>query len=78
MLRSHMNNIEELLVAQAKQSGVSGHPVNTGTPREIFVREFLRNHLSENVAIGSGEVIDHNSYPGERRNQIDIIIKTIA
>jgi hypothetical protein len=45
-----------------------------GTPRESFVSEFLRDHLSERVAVGTGEVIDANSSPGQRRNQHDIVI----
>lgn len=45
-----------------------------GTPRESFIQSFLKDHLSEKVAISTGEVIDANSRPGQRRNQHDIVV----
>lgn len=45
-----------------------------GTPRESFISQFLKDHLSEKVAIGTGEVIDSNSHPEQRRNQHDIVV----
>lgn len=74
MLTAHLNSIEEILLSSAKVSANAGNSLNKGTPREIFIKEFLTNHLSEKVAIGSGEIIDCNSRPNESRNQIDIVI----
>lgn len=74
MLSAHMNAIEASIIQQSQIPANSGHPVNRGTPREIFIKEFLQGHLSENVAIGSGEIIDSNSAPRQPRNQFDIII----
>jgi len=74
MLVSHMDAYEDLLVALAKIQNNTGHALHKGTPRELFVREFLAKHLPETVSIGSGEIIDANSKPGEKRNQHDIII----
>lgn len=74
MLKSHLDSIESVLIAKSKIPNSTGHSLHKGTPREIFIREFLMGHLSEKVAIGSGEIIDANSLPGQSRNQHDIVI----
>ena len=74
MLKSHIDAVENHLLAISKIPANTGHSLHKGTPREAFIREFLSNHLSERVAIGSGEIIDSNSRPNQPRNQIDIVI----
>src|SRR5437764_1269804 len=74
MLQSHMAALEKFLLAYAQIQENTGHSLHKGTPREFFVNEFLRDHLSENVAIGTGEVIDCNSLPSQDRNQMDIVL----
>ena len=74
MLASHMDKVEQALLARSKIPGGAGHPSNIGTPRETFINEFLATHLAENVGVGSGEVIGADSKPGEKRNQIDVVI----
>ncbi len=74
MLEAHLNAVEESLLHISNIPANSGHSLNKGTPREAFIKEFLINHLSERVAIGTGEIIDANSKPNEQRNQIDIVI----
>ena len=74
MLKTHINAKETTLLSQYEEAAISGHPTLQGSPRELFVKHFLREHLNSNVAIGSGEIIDANSKPGERRNQHDIVI----
>src|SRR5688572_10764507 len=74
MLKSHMDAKENALVAISKIPANSGHSLHKGTPREVFIREFLQSHLPENVAIGTGEIIDASSQPGAQRNQFDIVI----
>lgn len=74
MLKSHLDAVERQLLQISQIPANSGHTLHKGTPREAFIKEFLTNHLSERVAIGTGEIIDANSKPGERRNQIDIVI----
>lgn len=74
MLYSHMKANEELLLATSKVPANSGHSLHKGTPREAFVRGFLESHLSSSLAIGTGEIIDHRSQPGEQRNQFDIVL----
>lgn len=74
MLKSHMDAKEAVLLANARIPANAGHPLHMGTPRESFIQSFLKDHLSEKVAISTGEVIDANSRPGQRRNQHDIVV----
>ncbi|MGB8644207.1 MAG: DUF6602 domain-containing protein [Anaerolineae bacterium] len=74
MLKSHMDAKENVLVAISRVPANAGHSLHKGTPREAFIREFLESHLSENVAIGTGEIIDASSLPNVQRNQFDIVI----
>lgn len=74
MLKSHMDARENALVAISHIPANSGHSLHKGTPREAFIREFLQSHLPENVAIGTGEIIDAHSQPRAQRNQFDIVI----
>lgn len=74
MLKSHMDAVEQSLIATSRIPANTGHSIHKGTPREAFIRKFLQDHLSERVAIGTGEIIDANSLPNQQRNQIDIII----
>jgi len=74
MLKSHMDAVENQLLAISRIPANSGHALHKGTPRETFIKEFLESHLPSNVAIGSGEIIDSNSRPGQSRNQFDVVI----
>ncbi len=74
MLKSHMDAVEQSLLAISQIPANSGHNLHKGTPREAFIRRFLQDHLSERVAIGTGEIIDSQSLPNQQRNQIDIVI----
>jgi hypothetical protein len=74
MLKSHLNAVEAHLLQISQIPANSGHNLHKGTPREAFIKEFLVSHLSERVAIGTGEIIDANSTPNQQRNQIDIVI----
>src|SRR5712692_83027 len=74
MLKSHVDAVEGSLLETSKIPANSGHSIHKGTPREAFIRQFLEGHLSERVAVGTGEIIDANSKPKEQRNQIDIVI----
>lgn len=78
LLITHMNAQEEKLLTDSKIPASAGHTLHKGTPREFFIENFLKNHLSEKVAIGKGEIIDCHSIPnplkGEGRPQIDIVV----
>ncbi len=74
MLKSHMDAVENSLIAISKIPANSGHSLHKGTPREAFIRTFLENHLPENVSIGTGEIIDSASQPNQKRNQFDIVV----
>jgi uncharacterized protein DUF6602 len=74
MLKDHFVAVEDYLLSISKIPSNAGHTLHKGTPREAFIREFLQSHLSERVAIGTGEIIDAHSKSGESRNQFDIVI----
>lgn len=74
MLIAHINAVEDHLLVVSRIPANSGHSLHKGTPREAFIREFLEKHLNSHVAIGTGEIIDSRSMPGDRRNQFDIVI----
>jgi hypothetical protein len=74
MLKTHVDAVEGSLLEISKIPANTGHSLHKGTPRESFIRTFLQGHLSERVAVGTGEIIDANSKPREQRNQIDIVI----
>ena len=74
MLKSHMDAVENHLVSISRIPANTGHTLHRGTPREAFIKEFLEGHLSANVAIGTGEIIDATSQPRAQRNQYDIVI----
>jgi hypothetical protein len=74
MLQAHFDELERLLLARARVPAHAGHPLHKGTPREVFIREFLETHLGEKVAIGTGEIFDAESRPRQSRNQIDIVL----
>ena len=74
ILHQHLNNCEESLLTQASIPGVSGHSLHKGTPREVFIKEFLGEHLPLDFSIGTGEIIDHRTEAAGMRNQFDIVI----
>ena len=74
MLKAHLDANEAHLLEIAKIPANSGHSLHKGTPREAFIREFLESHLADTVAIGTGEIIDAASKPGEQRNQLDVVL----
>ena len=69
-----MDAVETSLIHTSQIPANAGHTLHRGTPREAFITEFLKGHLSANVSIGTGEIIDANSQPRESRNQFDIVI----
>lgn len=74
MLTAHMKAEEDHLLVISRIPANSGHSLHKGTPREAFIRGFLETHLNSTVAIGTGEIIDCQSKPNEKRNQFDIVI----
>lgn len=74
MLLTHFNQIETELLTVAQRPSSSGHPLHKGTPRENFIRNYLESHLSSLLAIGSGELIDSASRPGESRPQVELVV----
>ncbi len=74
MLKAHFAALESALIQTSLIPANAGHSLHKGTPREAFLKQYLETHLSERVALGSGEIIDAASLPNEKRNQMDIVI----
>jgi hypothetical protein len=78
MLKAHVDAVEGSLLATSLIPANAGHSLHKGTPRETFIRKFLEGHLSERVAIGTGEMIDASSLPNPpstaQRPQFDIVV----
>jgi hypothetical protein len=74
MIQNHFAAIEKSILELAKIQDIAGHAIHKGTPREIFIKNFLENHLGKTVSYGTGEIIDADSKPRESRNQHDIVI----
>ena len=74
MIQSHLAAIEQTIIALFKIQDNAGHSIHKGTPRELFIKNFLEKHLGSTASFGTGEIIDKNSKPKESRNQHDIII----
>lgn len=78
MLKAHLEAVEASLLATSRIPANAGHSLHKGTPREAFIKEFLEGHLSERVAVGTGEIIDCNSMPNPpstaQRHQYDIVL----
>lgn len=74
MLKAHLDAVEQRLLASSRVPANAGHTLHRGTPREVFIREFLTGHLSARLSVGTGEVIDAHSAARQPRNQYDIVI----
>jgi len=74
MIESHLNAIENVLLAQGRIASNAGHPDLIGSPREWFIRNFLVELLPETVRVGQGEIINSRSQPRLKRNQTDIVL----
>lgn len=74
MLKAHLDAVEQSLLAISRVPANAGHTLHRGTPREAFIREFLTGHLSDRLAVGTGEILDASSQPRQRRNQHDLVI----
>lgn len=74
MLDIHLNTIEKVLHEQGRIASIAGHPDLIGSSREWFVRNFLVDHLPENVKVGQGEIINARSKPKAKRNQTDVVL----
>lgn len=74
MLLSFLKRSEAVLAALSGVVEDAGHSDHKGSPREFFLFHFLRELVGEAFGIGTGEIIDEDSKPGETRRQNDIVI----
>lgn len=57
----HLHKVEDVLLKKSEILNNAQHNGIKGTAREIFIKEFLQDHLSEKLSIGTGHIIDCNS-----------------
>src|SRR5678815_2301229 len=74
LFTEHFATVEGVLIEKGKISANAGHSLHVGTPREVFISEFLRDHHARSVDFGTGEIIDHESQAKGQRNQHDIVV----
>jgi|SRR5579872_5186008 len=70
MLITHINRLEKHLLSTSQLPASADH----AAPRDILVKEFLQNHVSQKLAIGEGIIIDSDSKINGTYNQIDIVL----
>ena len=63
MLASHINAIEEVLLAQSKTATNAGHPNLRGGRESAVLVILLATHLPSTLEIGQGEIIEVKSKP---------------
>ena len=74
LLNSHFERIQRRLQAEGEAARSFLHGLNRGQIREVFIREFLRQNISDNWGIGTGEIIHKDTSPEETRSQIDVVV----
>ena len=74
LIQAHFARIARRLEAEGEAARSFGQGTNRGQIREAFIREFLSHNTSPLTGIGTGEIIHAGSKPGDRRNQIDVVI----
>lgn len=74
LIRDRLKHIQRTLKAayEASQELKSEHSTITGTEREIFVTNFLREMFPPQFRFGSGAIIDKD---GHKTGQLDIVIE---
>ena len=73
-LNSHFERIQRRLQAEGIAARSFDHGLNRGLIREAFIREFLRDNISELWGVGTGEIIHKDATLDTKRPQIDVII----
>lgn len=74
MVQIHFARVTRRLQAEGEAARSFDHGTNRGQIREAFIREFLRHNTSPFTGIGTGEIVHADLKPGDRRNQVDVVI----
>lgn len=74
LFQSHFDRIRRRLEAEGDAARSFQHSLNKGLVREVFIREFLAQNISDLWGVGTGEIFDGGTKEGEIRNQIDVVI----
>ncbi len=71
-LIEHLRLRANILKSFAANSAILESPYGKGITREFFVKEFLRDHLPQEIDIGRGEVISRTAKRGP--GDLDIVL----
>ena len=71
---NHFAAVEASLLASAKRLTPISNTTIVGTAREIFIRDFLKDHLGSSLGIGTGEVISAFRPHDQEDRQQDIVV----
>ena len=70
----HFEAVEESLLASAKRLTPVSNTTIVGAAREIFIRDFLKEHLGSSIGIGTGEIISAFRPHDQKDRQQDVVV----
>lgn len=70
----HFAAVEASLLASAKRLAPVSNTTIVGTAREIFIRQFLKDHLGGSIGIGTGEIISAFRPHDLKDRQQDVVV----
>ena len=70
----HFAAVEESLLASAKRQTPVSNTTIVGTAREIFIRDFLKDHFGSSIGIRTGEIISAFRPHDQKDRQQDVVV----
>ena len=70
----HFEAVEKSLLASAMRLTPVSNTTIVGTAREIFIRDFLNDHLGRSIGIGTGEIISAFRPHDQKDRQQDVVV----
>lgn len=70
----HFEAVEESLLASAKRLTPVSNTTIVGSARELFIREFLKDHLGSSIGLGTGEIISAFRPQDQKDRQQDVVV----
>jgi hypothetical protein len=70
----HFAAVEESLLASAKRLAPVSNTTIVGTASEIFIRDFLKDHLGGSIGLGTGEIISAFRPHDQKDRQQDVVV----
>ncbi len=72
-IKAYYNSLVDRLNAEFTMSGVGGHAADTGTNREVLIRDFLNKHFASRLSADLGGKILGFEQPASA--QMDVVVK---